>query len=85
MKTFLKLKDEIRNTTIPGIVMICPTLYCEGLRQNYADCEMIAKAKGLAYSFEHHEKYVYENDLILGEIKDVKHRHGRLYRPQVRG
>lgn len=71
MKTFLNLKDEIQNTTIPGAVMICPVLYSECVRQNYSDPEMIAKAKGLAYSFEHHKKYVYENDLILGSYKGL--------------
>ncbi|MBR6728692.1 MAG: hypothetical protein IKL80_00895 [Clostridia bacterium] len=71
MNRFLKLKEEVKNTQIPGAVAVCDTLYCEGLRAHYFEPEMIAKAKALSYMFEKHEKYVYENDLILGSYKGL--------------
>jgi len=71
MNRFLKLKEEIKNTAIPGTVAVCDTLYVEGLKDHYFEPEMIAKAKALSYMFEKHEKYVYENDLILGSYKGL--------------
>lgn len=71
MERFLKLKEEVKHTSIPGAVAVCDTLYCEGLRDHYFEPEMIAKAKALKYMFETHEKYVYENDLILGSYKGL--------------
>ncbi len=71
MNRFSKLKEEIKNTTIPGTVAVCDTLYVEGLKEHYFEPEMIAKAKALSYMFEKHEKYVYENDLILGSYKGL--------------
>ncbi len=71
MNRFFKLKEEVKNTEIPGAVAVCDTLYCEGLKEHYFEPEMIAKAKALSYMFEKHEKYVYENDLILGSYKGL--------------
>ncbi|MBQ4526455.1 MAG: hypothetical protein II998_00120 [Clostridia bacterium] len=71
MNRFFKLKEEIQNTHIPGTVAVCDTLYVEGLKDHYFEPEMIAKAKALSYMFEKHEKYVYENDLILGSYKGL--------------
>lgn len=71
MERFRKLKEEVKNTTIPGAVAVCDTLYCEGLKKHLFEPEMIAKAKALHYMFEKHEKFVYENDLILGSYKGL--------------
>lgn len=71
MNSFLRLKEEISNTNIPGTVPVCDTLYVQGLREHYFEPEMTAKSKALSYMFEKHEKYVYENDLILGSYKGL--------------
>lgn len=71
MNRFLALKDEVKNTKVPGTVMVCDSIFCEGLKEHYSEPELIAKAKALSYMFENHKKYVYKNDLILGSYKGL--------------
>ena len=71
MNRFLMLKEEVKSANITAVEPVCDSLFCEGLKDHYFEPELIAKAKALSYMFEKHEKYVYENDLILGSYRGL--------------
>ena len=51
-----------------GLPNICDLLMYEGYKAQYAEDALTAKAYATAELFMSHEKYIYENDLIIGSV-----------------
>ena len=63
-----QLKAEMKSFDYSKRVSIYPYLMYGGYRQHYDDHVLLAKAYAIKNLFEAHEKFIYENDLIVGSF-----------------
>ena len=68
MKNLLLLKEEFKRINKKYMPNICNYLMYLGYKEHYDKEPLIAKACAISNVFLSHEKYIYENDLILGSI-----------------
>lgn len=63
------LKNEFKSVNKKYLPNICDYMMYLGYRERYLSDSLTAKAYATAKLFTEHEKYIYENDLIVGSIR----------------